>query len=160
KYMRAAWKRGGDPKFTPSGMNSAELARWTKFLDGKAKVPALDRWMRLSRTASEADVDTAAEDFQKQVVALIAESAEKPLNKQKNDLMLALFGDKGVHPLPDAELKKQMPSLAREALERDQDELKKLQKSPVVVPMAHGMIETGSGDMKVALRGDPTKPGE
>ncbi len=49
---------------------------------------------------------------------------------------------------------------ARQALERDQGELTLLKKTPVTVPMAHGMIDTGSGDMKVALRGDPTKPGE
>jgi hypothetical protein len=160
KYMRAAWKRGGDAKFAPAGMNAAELNRWVKFLDGKPKAAALDRWMRLPRTAPDVDVEKAAEEFQKQVIALVAASAEKPLDKPKNDLLMALFGEKGVHPLPDAELKMRMTPEARQAFERDEGELKSLKKSPVTVPMAHGMVETGAADMRVALRGDPTKPGE
>ncbi len=160
KYMHASWKRTADPTFTPDGLDARELGRWVKFLDGKPKSPGLDRWMRLPRTAPAADVEQAAAEFQKQVEALVAESADKALTKQKSDLMAALFGEKGVHPLPDAELKKRMAPDARQALARDEEALKKMQKSPVTVPMAHGLVESGSGDMKVALRGNPSTPGD
>jgi hypothetical protein len=160
KYMRAAWKRAADPKFTSSDLNAAELGRWVKFLDGKPKAPGLDRWMKLPRSAADGDVDAAAAEFQKQVEAILAEAADKALNKPKTELMQALFGDKGVHPLPDAELKKHMAPEARAALDREQGELKKLQANPVKVPQAHGLVESGQGDMKVYLRGNPATPGD
>lgn len=46
----------------------------------------------------------------------------------------------------------------REKLERELEELR--QKAPAKYPTAHALMDTGSSDMRIALRGNPRKPGE
>src|SRR5262249_26216920 len=46
-------------------------------------------------------------------------------------------------------------------IEKNQDDLKNLQKNaPPTPPAAHGLMESGAADLKVYVRGNPAKPGE
>ncbi|MFL5342532.1 MAG: DUF1549 and DUF1553 domain-containing protein, partial [Gemmataceae bacterium] len=176
KYMFAVWqlqaKRLGDASWTPaqqakvSEVDSVTLNRWVKFLDGNIKAAALDGWRKLPRPAKPADSDSAAackvaEEFQKSLQTILAESAAATPNKQKADLLTALFGDKGIFPLPDEELRKKMPEPRRKEFDQMQADLKDLQKkAPPPLPQTHAVVENGSTDLHVYVRGNPAKPGE
>jgi Protein of unknown function (DUF1549)/Protein of unknown function (DUF1553) len=171
KYLHAVWqyqsKRQTDSKWKvedqakASELDAAALGKWIKFLDGKPQMPGLSAWGKLARGASEADVTKACAEFQKQLNEIVAESTkEKPLAKPKNDLFAAVFGDKGIYGLSDDAVKKQMPMPRRKEMEKKQEDLKTLQKNAPKLAMAHAVEETGSADMKVSVRGNPSTPGE
>src|SRR5260370_13670660 len=174
--MRAVWQwqaqRAADANGTvaqqakASELENVALGRWLKFLDGNIKTPALDSWRKLPRPTKpvnqpDAEVCKVAEEFQKFVQTTLTESATANPNKQKSELLAALFGDKGAFPLPDEELKKKMPEAQRLKFDGMQKDLKELQKkSPPPLPQAHAVVENGSTDLHVNVRGNPAKPGE
>ncbi len=171
KYLRAVWQYHGkhqnDAKWKvadqakASGVDAEKLAKWVKFLDAKPRMPGLDGWNKLSAKVAEAEVAKAAEEFQKQVGKIIAESTKpKQLSKPKNELFTALFGKKGIDPLPDEEVRKRMPMPMKKEMAKKQANLNDLKKSEPKLPMADAVQENGTADMKVSIRGNPSNPGE
>jgi hypothetical protein len=171
KYLQAVWqyqsKRQNDGKWKiedqakASELDAGVLAKWIKFLDGKPQMPGLTAWGKLARSASDADVQKAGEEFQKQLGEIVAESTkERPLAKPMSDLFAAVFGEKGIYALSDDEVKKRMAMPRRKEMEKKQEDLKTLQKTAPKLPMAHAVEESGTADMKVSVRGNPSTPGE
>ena len=127
----------------------------------KPGMPGLGNWNKLGKNAVESSAASAADEFQKQVQLILTESTDaKPLGKPKSDLLQALFGDKGIHPLPDGEVKKRMAAPKRQEMDKNQADLTQMQKTAPALPMVHAVAESTSADMKVYLRGNPATPGD
>ncbi len=166
RYLVASWKyqslKQKNPKASLTEFSKTEkidqavLSRCVKFVEKAAGFE-----MMRKMTASEMEVRTAAETMQKQVRGLI--SAKGKLDKMKMELLNTLFyADNSVFQLSDNQVKALLPEAMRKKLDESAVALAKLQKSDNAkgVPIAHGLAEAGSTDMKVMLRGNPAKLGE
>ncbi len=166
RYLVASWKfqtlKQMNPKASMTAFSKQEdvdqvvLGRCVKLVEKNKQFE-----MMRKMTASEKEIRTAAEAMQKQVRGLI--SAKGKLDKMKMELLNTLFyADNSVFQLSDSQVKKLLPEATLKKLEDSSATLVKLQKSDDAkpVPIAHGLAETGSTDMKVMLRGNPAKLGE
>jgi hypothetical protein len=179
RYMHAVRKfqerRLKEPKWSArdqakvDGLDGAALDRWVKFLDGNPKVAALDAWRQLPKTPAPAQneqvVLTAAQAFQQHVQAVMAQRGKGNLDKEKNDLLQTLFGDKGLFSLSDDEVKARLPAARKQQMEQMQQEAARLRKEApekmdVRFAIAHAMGEGTPGDMKVYQRGNPRQQGD
>lgn len=171
RYVVAAWKleaiRLGKPEAPASeiangeNLDAAALERLGKYLGRRNVTPAMSDWGKhLPKKASETDppdeVKKMADAFCKEVKAAIAKPQGKP-----GEMVQALFGDKGVFPLTDKEATAAMsPERKTEyaRMKAEYDELKK--HAPPPVPVTHGLSEATPTDLKVYVRGNPTKFGD
>lgn len=179
RYMQAVRKfqerRVNDPKWSArdqakaEGLDAGALDRWIKFLDGNPKVAALEAWRQLPKTPapaqSEQVVLTAAQSFQQHVQAVMAQRSKGNLDKEKNDLLQTLFGDKGLFSLTDDDVKARLPAEKKQQMEQMQQEATRLRKEApekmdARFAIAHAMGEGTPGDMKVYQRGNPRQQGE
>jgi cytochrome c553 len=163
RYALAAWKlQKQAPAITPAAMAKKEslqtsvLTRWVKFVQKPGKLVEMsadDEKQAAERAAVlEASVKSALAD----------RGNKKPLDKAKTDLLDGLFGEKGVFTPTDDELKAMLPAEKNEKLAQMKTELTRLQKHEAArpLPVAHGLAESGSADMKINVRGNPFKLGE
>ena len=166
-YLVAAWKfqaaKQKNPKASLNEFAKAEkldeavLQRCAKFVE---KAPVGFEMMRKT-DAPESEVVAAAQTMQKQVKAII--NTKGKLDKMKTELLNTLFyADNSVFQLSDQQVRALLPEEKRKKLDETSATLVKLQKSDdaKTLPIAHGLAETGSSDMKVFLRGNPAKLGE
>jgi mono/diheme cytochrome c family protein len=172
KYVLAAWKleaRRLEKPDAPASevaregkLDGPTLDRLSKYLGRKNIAAAMSDWGKhLPRKPGEADppaeVKKMAEAFRTEVKAAVA----KPPQGKTGDMVNALFGDKGVFPMKDEDVAAGMSpdrKAAYEKMKAEQAELAKTAPPPVTV--THGLVETTPTDLKVALRGNPNKPGE
>jgi len=179
RYLQSVRKvqerRQKEPKWSAKdqaktdGLQPALLDRWVKYLDGNPKVPALDPLRQLPKpngppSGEEAAV-AAAQAFQQQVLALLAERAKGNLNKDKTDLLQALFGDKGLFNLSDGELKAKLSAEKNQQWEQMKQAAANLRKDApekmdTKFQIAHAMSEGTPADMKVYMRGNPREQGD
>ncbi len=167
KRDNAKWSVGEQAK--QDKLHVATLDRWVKYLEGNPKLKALDGWRQLPRggtgaAATEEDVATAAQAFQKHVQEILAEKMP-PADKDKTAVMTALFGDKGLFAPSEDELKAKLPPEKRERLVEMRRKLMEMEKeSPAKLdakfPIAHALSESNPIEMKVYVRGNPAKLGE
>jgi hypothetical protein len=172
KYVLAAWKlearRVEKPETQAKEVAAAEnidassLDRLAKYLGRRQPTgSAMSDWgkhlaRRPGATEPPAEVHKMAETFRGQVKDAIAQ----PTGKMKTDLVNALFGDKGVFPVTDVDAARSMTPARRATYDQLKTEHAGLAKSaPPPVPTAHGLTDTTPVDLKVAIRGNPSKPG-
>ncbi len=171
KYVLAAWKlearRIEKPTVSAAEIAKAEsldgptLDRLTRYLGRKGVATAMSDWgkhlpKKSGLNEPPDEVRKMADAFKVEVKAAVA----KPMGKA-GEMVQALFGEKGVFPLPDAEVAATMSADRKnvyEGLKRDHSELAK--KAPSPVPVAHGLSESTPTDLKVYLRGNPAKTGD
>ncbi len=173
QYFIAAWKceerRLTQPDFTPEMQAKADhldsgcLNRLTKFMNRKGKaIPALDAWRRNLPKAGApaeppADVVKAAQEFANAVKSALAKAADK----SKDEMMVGLFGEKGVFPITDEEIVTKMPADCKKKYETRKREQTEVAKTvPPMPPSAHGLAEATPVDLKVYIRGNPAKQGD
>jgi mono/diheme cytochrome c family protein len=167
KYLVAAWKyqsaKQKDPKASLNEIAKAEmldqavLNRCAKFVE-KSKA-GFEMMRKLD--APEKEIVAAAQTMQKQVKAMINQKAK--LDKMKTELLNSLFyADSSVFQLSDTQVRALLSEEQRKTLDDKNTTLAKLQKSDDAkpLPIAHGLTEVGSTDMKIFLRGNPAKLGE
>jgi hypothetical protein len=174
KYVLAAWKleakRLEKADAPASEIAKAEhldgptLDRLSRYLGKKNVAAAMSDWGKhLPKKAGgaepPAEIKKMAEAFRAEVKAAAAKpqaAAAKP-----NDMMTALFGDKGVFPLKDEDVAAGMSPDRKATYEKMKAEQVVLAKhAPPPVTMTHGLVESTPTDLKVALRGNPNNPGE
>jgi len=171
KYFLAAWKleaqRLKKADTAPNEIAKADkldggsLDRMNKFLNKKNN-PALDGWVKNmpkpgATTVPTPEVIKAAEQFRDAVKAALGNTADKT----KADMVQALFGDKGVFVISENEvISKMTPDCKQqyEALKKEQDAVAKA--APGAPPAAHGIMDSAPMDLKIAVRGNPLKPGD
>jgi hypothetical protein len=171
KYVLAAWKleakRLEKPEAPAAAIARAEhldgptLDRLSRYLGRKNVAAAMSDWgkhlpKKAGDTDPPAEIKKMAEAFRAEVRA----TAAKPQASKGNDMMTALFGDKGVFPLRDADVAAGMSPDRKASYEKMKAEQAELAKhAPPPVPVTHGLVESTPTDMKVALRGNPNNPG-
>jgi hypothetical protein len=171
RYVLAAWKLEAKRLEKPSAsaseiartekLDSGALDRLDKYLAKKGIATSMNDWGKhLPKKPGDADppeeVKKMAEAFCKEVKAAIAKPQGKP-----GEMVQALFGDKGVFPLTDKEATAAMsPERKTEygRMKSEYDELKK--HAPPPVPVTHGLSEATPTDLKVYVRGNPTRLGD
>ena len=172
-YFLAAWKLEAKRLEKP-GVSAAEQAksdmldaaaldRLTKYMNRKSpNVPGLNGWQKnlpKSGTKPEpaAEVMKAAETFRDYVKSCVGKTNDKP----KNDMLQALFGDKGVFPITEAEAIAKMPAETKRQLDAAKKDHAEMAKSaPPAPPIGHGLAEANPIDLKVYVRGNPAKQGD
>ncbi len=186
-YLLAAYqvrtRRLEDPKFNAAelakqeGLNPVALERLVKFLEPNNKtsqaVVALDGWRKLPApvkgiTEPSADVRRAAEDFKKTVSEALKgglpqanAKAQAGADKNRQELLKALFGDSGVFALSEMETLAHLEGDRATEVRGLQTELERVRKlAPPMPPVAHGLSEANVADMKVYVRGNPAQLGE
>ncbi len=180
-YMTAAWKLkarrqehanyAAAEQAKEDKLDAATLDRWAKFLDGGQKtaqpVPALDAWRKLPMPAKGsppepgAEVQETAKQFQEEVQKLLTQKGMPAKDAPKNDLLALLFGDNGVMPVSDKDLDAALSAEKKATLDGMKAELDRVTKSaPPAPPMAHGLSEAGTADLKVYVRGNPAQQGD
>jgi hypothetical protein len=180
RYVVAAWKvnavRTSGGKVSTGDIATAEkldrkyLDRWAKYLDpaNAGRVAAALKGVTAVKPPKEAkeygdlEVPAAltklADEFQAKLLSMIAES--KP-SKERDQLLNAIFRDKtGPFFTEPAEAEKGLAKADAEKLASMRKELERLkQASPPMYPVAH-VVKGGGQEMKVYIRGNPSKPGE
>jgi hypothetical protein len=172
KYVLAAWKleakRLENPEAPAGEVAKAErldgptLDRMARYLGKKNVAAAMSDWGRhLPKKPGEADppaeVKRMAEAFRAEVKAAVG----KPPSGKAGDMVTALFGDKGVFPMKDEDVAAGMSPDRKAAYDKMKSEQADLaKKAPPPVTISHGLVESTPTDLKVALRGNPNKPGE
>jgi cytochrome c553 len=173
RYFLAAWKleahRLKNPQTTPAQVAKQEnldpnaLDRMNKFLNRKSQnIAVLDAWFKnLPKTPTAVDPPA---DVQRAAMALrdFVKAAVGPMkDKAKTEMVASLFGDKGVLPILDAEVVSSMSDDCRKTYDRLKAEQDAVAKAmPPAPATAHGLSEAPAIDMKIAIRGNPLKPGE
>jgi hypothetical protein len=171
RYVLAAWRLEARRLEKPDAaaseiaraekLDSASLDRLCKYLGRRNIASAMTDWGRhLPRKPGDADppdeVKKMAEAFRSEVKAAIARPQGKP-----GEMVTALFGDKGVFPLTDAEAVAAMSAQDKAAYEQMKTEHEALKKAaPPPVATTHGVVETTPTDLKVYVRGNPAKQGD
>ena len=171
EYVLAAWKLEAHRLARPNApaaeiakdekLDGPTLDRLSRYLGRKNVAAAMTDWgkhlpKKPGETDPPAEVKKMAEAFRAEVKAAVA----KPQGKA-GDMVNALFGDKGVFPLRDADVAAGMSpdrKATYEKMRAEQAELAK--KAPPPVKVAHGLVETTPTDLKVYLRGNPAKQGD
>jgi hypothetical protein len=179
-YFLAAWKleakRLEKPDTPPSviakemKLDAATLDRFSKYVNRKGGAnPLGDAWVRVLPQRDSAgvtpEVEKAARDAEEYVVAAVSEPAKSGGNagaqKMRNEVMKSLFEDKGVFVITESDVVGRMDPPGREVLDGMKSEMTSLQRAmPPAPPVAHGITEGNPTDLKVAIRGNPSKPGE
>ncbi len=179
-----------EPKFSSKqqakedGLNPVVLDRWIKFLDAGNKVSmtisALDPWRKLPMPGKDAkpdkdakievsdDVRKAGEEFQEFVHVALGKGlpdakakAKAGKEKERQDVLKALFAENGVFALTDAETLAKMGAEQKAKMETLKSEAEKLKKAmPPTPPLTHGIAEGNAADLKVYVRGNPATLGE
>jgi cytochrome c553 len=171
KYVHAAWlleaKRIEKPE-TPASeiaraekLDSGALDRLSRYLARRNVASSMSDWGRhLPKKGGDVEppeeVKKMADAFCMEVKAAIAKPQGKP-----GEMVQAIFGDKGVFPLTDAEATSAMTSERKTTytkMKSEHDELKKTAPTPVTT--AHGLNESTPVDLKVYVRGNPAKLGD
>lgn len=171
RYVLAAWSleaerlkkpdTSADTVAKKESLDGPTLDRLTRYLGRKGVSTAMNDWgKRLPKKEGPAtppdEIKKMADAFKVEVKSAIA----KPMGKA-GEMVQALFGEKGVFPLPDAEVAKQMPMNKKADYDQAREKHAELaKKAPAPVPTAHGIDEANAADMKVFVRGNPAKPGE
>jgi hypothetical protein len=172
-YVLAAWKleakRLEKPDTPASAVAKEEkldgptLDRLSKYLGKKNVAAAMSDWGKhLPRKASDSEppveIKKMAEAFRTEVKA----AAAKPQTTGKpNDMMTALFGDKGIFPIKDEDVAAGMSPDRKATYDKMKTEQTELAKhAPPPVPMTHGVVDTTPTDLKVYVRGNPAKQGD
>jgi hypothetical protein len=171
RYVLAAWKleaRRLENADLPAGAVAKEehldgqtLDRLSKYLGKKNVAAAMSDWGRHLPKKSDAvaptEVTKMAEAFRAEVKAAVG----KPPSGKPNDMITALFGDKGVFPLKDEDVAAGMSPEHKATYEKMKTEQAELAKrAPPPVTVTHGLLESTPTDLKVAIRGNPNKPGD
>lgn len=77
------------------------------------------------------------------------------------DLLVEVFGEKGVFAMEVAELEKRLPSELAVSIASMREGLEKLRReSPSKYPIAHAIAEGKPSDLQVMIRGNPANKGE
>jgi hypothetical protein len=124
-----------------------EVESYIAIRDGKAPEPAKD-----AEPAKEGDKP--------------AEKTPPPapvkLTKAQTDLLRVVFtGDQALFPVADDTLKARLPAERMKELDTVKSAVEALKKTaPPMYPVAHGLAENGSTDLKVYVRGNPAKQGD
>jgi len=185
-YLLAAWKvrarRQTDTQFSVAklakqdGLNAAALDRCLKLLEpgnknGKnvAELAVCRKTMPKGMVPEPGpDVVKAADDLQKRILSLLANRDKAPPKQPKgngtgpkDDLTPLFFGEKGVFAVTDKELPNRLAADGKARLENLNAELLRMTKLlPPAPPLAHGIAEGSPANLRVYLRGDPSKLGE
>jgi hypothetical protein len=150
-------------------LDAATLDRFHKYLNRKGgSNPVGDAWLRVfpkKDSMLSPEVEKAATEAQEYVVAAVQNPAPNGASagaqKMRADLMKALFADNGVFVILDAEVTNRLDGEQKQKLEVMKGQLTELQRAmPPAPPIAHGLSEGNPTDLKVAIRGNPAKPGE
>jgi hypothetical protein len=165
-YLVAAWKYQAAKQKNPKAslndfakeekLDQAILNRCTKFVE---KAAGFETMRKMS--ASEKEVAAAATTMQKQVKAMIGQKDK--LDKMKQELLNNIFyADNSVFQLSDQQVRKLLPDEKKKKIDDMTTTLTTLQKDEAAkpLPIAHGLAEVSSTDMKIFLRGNPAKLGE
>lgn len=171
-YLQAVWKlearrmEKADAKVDEIAkaekLDGPTLDRLAKFLKTKANtMPGLTDWAKMQpkkgETAVPAAVEALASSWRDQVKTIIKDTK----HKNRNEVMNALFNDKGVFILTDTEATNAMPADQKAKYEETKAKHADLVKNAPPTPtMVHGIVEAGAADMKVFVRGNPAKQGE
>jgi hypothetical protein len=167
KYAVAAWRvQSQRATMTVAAMAKKEtlhadvLGRWVKYMERPPRSIGFDAWLKLTN-ADEAQAVKLAETLERTVLEALADRGKKPIEKSKSDLLEGLFGEKGVFTPGDDELNAKLPAEKKQRLDEIKGDLARLQKEDAArpLPIAHGLTEANVADMKVFLRGNPSKPG-
>ena len=144
-------------------LDAGALDRLNKYLNRKSQsTPALEGWQKNMpkpgmKAAPSPEVVKAAEAFRAAVSAAIGKGTDKP----KGDMMTALFGDKGVFPIVEANVVASMAPDKKGEFTRCKKEQAEVVKTALPAPpSAHALAEATPQDMKVYVRGNPAKQGE
>jgi hypothetical protein len=171
KYLTAAWhykvQRQKAPQWSVNDqakkekLSAAVLGKMVKFLEKPPAHPLFDVWKKL-QPSDEAQAEKLAQSVEDAVKDQLAKRNGKPAGKGKIDLVQGLVGETGVFAPSDEELKGLLSAEKKQRLQELQTELAKLQKDDAArpLPMAHGLVEAKSGNMKVFVRGNPANQGE
>jgi hypothetical protein len=172
-YFLASWKleakRMEKPGTTAAEqakldkIDAAALDRLTKFMSRKGpSVAALEGWRKnLPKAGTKpepaADVVKAAEALRDYVKSAVGTANDKP----KTEMLRALFGDKGVFPITDAEAIGKMTPECKQQFESARKVHAEIAKAaPAAPPMAHGIADANPVDLRVYIRGNPAKQGD
>ncbi|HEX7898572.1 MAG TPA: DUF1549 domain-containing protein [Planctomycetota bacterium] len=141
---------------------AAEVAVYEAAVAERAKADAFLA-VEIDRLAGEKaqtfDEDPKAVDFlrkRKQTAEAVLTTLAKPVKERDQDLLKALFGEKGLYPLTE----KQVVEQASEAWKAEYAKRKAVPVPPEPA-RAHGVVEGEKpADLKVFIRGNPHKQGE
>jgi mono/diheme cytochrome c family protein len=170
-WSHLARKLDGNPAVADDaksvGLDDVTFARLVDYLTRKKSPhPTLASWSKLLPTEKGTqDVPEAVRKVASDFATAVKKNLATPLADRNFELSRDLFGlvdDKGVFAIPYEE------TLARTTAERiatqkvlDADSKAKKERVPPAPPTAHGIGENKKiADMRVALRGNPYKPGE
>ncbi|WP_020470542.1 PSD1 and planctomycete cytochrome C domain-containing protein [Zavarzinella formosa] len=171
-YLLAAWKleaRRMEKNDAPANeiakaekLDGPTLDRMSKMLKNKgANMPGLADWAKnLPKKGDKNVPDTVqalAAAWRDTVKTVMADAK----HKNRNEVMNALFGDKGVFILAEGDAVSIMPPEEKTKYDGLKTEHAKLVKeAPPTPSMVHGISETNPVDLKVYIRGNPAKQGE
>ncbi len=171
-YLLAAWKleaRRTEKADAPAAevakaekLDGPTLDRLSKMLKAKAgSMPGLADWAKLMPKKGDTAVPEAVRALAaawRDTVKIVLADAK---HKSRNDVVAGLFGDKGVFIIADGEAVSSMPPAQKTTYDDLKSKHTKLVKdAPPPPPSVHGLNEAAPVDMKVFVRGNPTKFGE
>ncbi|MCE9534569.1 MAG: DUF1549 and DUF1553 domain-containing protein [Planctomycetes bacterium] len=139
------------------------LDRLHKFLNRKGdNIAAQDGWFKnMPKAGTPAEPTAAVFDAARSFRDNVKAAMGKISDKKNADMLTALFGDKGVFPIPDAEVIKKMTPERKQQLEACKVEQAEAMKSaPMAPPMVNAIAEGNIVDLKVYIRGNPAKQGD
>ena len=143
-------------------LDAGQMTKLVEYLKKPPQVLGLTAFKRF--TADEEDKAVAfAQTFEKKAQEAIARrEQEQPLDDVQRETFNGLFGDTGVFAPNDNELKAKLPPEKSKSFEEMKAELVKLQKTDMSksLPVAHALVEVTPANMKIFLRGNPTKFGD
>jgi hypothetical protein len=171
-YVLATWKleakRVSKPDVSFNEIAKADkldgqtLDRMTKFLKSKGnKLAPMKEWTK-NLPKKEANTPTPeVEKMAQEFKEFIKGALVKADTKDRTEILLGLYGDKGVFPITDAEAIAAMKTSKKTEyndLKKEHAELAK--KAPTPAPVAHALQEAKPTDMHILIRGNHSRPGE
>lgn len=172
EYVTAAWRfeaaKLAKPDTKPEsfaktlGLDGPTLNRLVAYLNRKGMmVMGLNDWAKhLPKEATAmipAELAKLGENYRDYLKTVVT----KPNEKNRNEVMQAMFGDKGVFPISETEALAAMPMERKtEYAQLKQSQSTAVKNAPPALPIVHGLTDSTPTDLKVYLRGNPAKQGD